>query len=248
LPDLLHVAAGWVREAVSVAALTGAGVSAESGVPTFRGKDGLWRTHRAEDLATPAAFARDPLLVWEWYRHRQRIVAGAAPNAAHHAFLRLEQGKPGFTLLTQNVDGLHRRAGSEKLVELHGNLFRARSPSDGCTRMLTGDEEDPIPLCPHGHRMRPDVVWFGEALPREALAEAERASLSASVFLVVGTSAVVYPAASFAALAEASGARIVEINVEETPITASADVSLRGKAAEILPALLSAALSEPERV
>lgn len=239
--DRLTLAAAWIREAPSVAALTGAGISAESGVPTFRGKDGLWRTHRAEELATPGAFARDPLLVWEWYRYRQRIIAGARPNAGHEALAGLERGARDFTLITQNVDGLHARAGSSRIVELHGNIFRARCPVDGSLRDLAGDEPETIPLCPRGHAMRPDVVWFGEALPEGAIALAESASRRAAVFLVVGTSAVVYPAASFATIAKQSGARLVEVNVEETPLTGAADLALRGKAAEILPLLVPGA-------
>ncbi len=237
MSEPMEFAAGWMREAESIAVLTGAGVSAESGVPTFRGADGLWRKHRAEDLATPAAFARDPVLVWEWYRWRQRIIAAAEPNAAHRALVRIERAKRLFTLITQNVDGLHRRAGSVRVVELHGNIFRARCPVDGSTRALTGAEEETIPLCANGHRMRPDVVWFGEALLEDAIAEAHGASVRASVFLVVGTSALVHPAASFPLLASTSGARVIEVNIEESPLSSHADLSLRGKAAEILPSL-----------
>ncbi|MFH1681071.1 MAG: Sir2 family NAD-dependent protein deacetylase, partial [Candidatus Eisenbacteria bacterium] len=186
----------------------------------------------------------DPKLVWEWYRFRQKTIAAAAPNAAHEAIVRIERAKSAFTLITQNVDGLHRRAGSVRVVELHGNIFRALCPFDGSTRALTGEEEEPIPRCAKGHAMRPDVVWYGEVLPEEAIAEAHRASVGASLFLVVGTSALVHPAASFPLLAADSGARLVELNLEESPLTPLADLSFRGKAAEILPPIVERALAE----
>ena len=234
----LSDAALWIGEAAEIAVLTGAGVSAESGVPTFRGTDGLWRKYRAEELATPEAFARDPDLVWEWYRYRQKIIAAAEPNGAHHALAELERRTERFTLITQNVDGLHLRAGSQCVVELHGNIFRARSPEDGEIRTLTGAEEETIPLSSKGNRMRPDIVWFGEALPMKAIEAAHGASESADLFLVVGTSAIVHPAASFPLLARESGAKLIEVNPEETPLTPAVNLSLRGKAAEILPMII----------
>ncbi|MFH1279373.1 MAG: NAD-dependent deacylase [Candidatus Eisenbacteria bacterium] len=245
MEDHANLAARWLAGAGSIVALTGAGVSAESGIPTFRGEGGLWRTYRAEDLATPSAFARDPILVWEWYRYRQGICAAAAPNAAHAALARIEERAPGFTLITQNVDGLHRRAGSRNLVEVHGDIFRARCTVCGANRELTGAEEETIPACPGGHTMRPDIVWFGETLPENAIAKAHRASASADLFLVIGTSAIVYPAASFPLIAKDRGARLVEVNPEETPLTPLADLSFRGKAAEILPLLVDRAFSRP---
>jgi len=237
LQNELARAACWIGEARSIAVLTGAGVSAESGVPTFRGEDGLWRKYRAEDLATPDAYARDPELVWEWYRYRQKIIARAEPNGAHLALASLETLVPSFTLITQNVDGLHRRAGSRNVVEVHGNIFRARSPRDGEVRWLTGEEEE-NPLSLAGDPMRPDVVWFGEMLPAGAIREAEEASRAADLFLVVGTSALVYPAASFPILAKESGAKLIEVNLERTPLSSVADLSLLGKAAEIVPMLV----------
>ena len=240
MPDAASVAARWMREAESIAVLTGAGVSAESGIPTFRGPGGLWRSYRAEDLATPEAFARDPDLVWEWYRFRQKAVAKARPNAGHEALARLETCARRFTLITQNVDGLHRRAGSRAVVELHGSILRARCPADGSAHALTGEEPEDL-RCACGRLMRPDVVWFGEPLPEKAVAEAERASREAGLFLVVGTSAVVYPAASFPLLARSSGGRVIEVNVEETPLTSVADLSIRGAAAEVLPRLVEEA-------
>ena len=226
------------------AALTGAGISAESGVPTFRGPGGYWRNHRPEDLATPGAYARDPGLVWEWYLHRRRLIAACEPNAAHRALARLEALLPSFTLITQNVDGLHRRAGSSDPVELHGNLFRARCDRDGERRMGDGSEGEEPPLCRAGHPMRPDVVWFGEALPEEAIARAHEAAVGADLFLVVGTSALVHPAAALPVLALQGGARVVEINPEETGLTPHVDLSLRGKAAEILPAIVERAFPD----
>ncbi len=230
----------WIREASSIAVLTGAGVSAESGVPTFRGAGGLWNQYRAEQLATPGAFERDPRLVWEWYEWRRGVLRKAEPNAGHVALARLERTKSRFTLITQNVDSLHELAGSRNVVKLHGDLC-----IDRCTvcRSETRWSGDPRPLPPHcgacGGLLRPGVVWFGEALPPEAWERAGQAACAADVFLVVGTSAVVYPAAGLVPLAKSSGARVIECNMEETPFSSEVDRSLRGKAGEILPRLIS---------
>ena len=222
-----------------VAVLTGAGVSAESGVPTFRGADGLWRRHRAEDLATPEAFQRDPKLVWEWYDWRRQLVARCEPNPAHQAIAHLERQFPEFLLITQNVDGLHPRAGSVRMVELHGSLWRVRCLAEGKT---TEHLEVPLPSLPPrcgcGGLLRPDVVWFGEPLPEQALQRAFRAAETSDVFLVVGTSAVVQPAASLPAIARRHGAYVVEVNLEPTDLSSRADESHHGKAGEILPRLL----------
>lgn len=231
---------GLTRQAL-VTVLTGAGVSAESGVPTFRGKDGLWRTYRAEELATPEAFDSDPTTVWEWYDYRRQIVAARQPNPAHHAITQLDSALPNFLLITQNVDGLHGRAGTKRIVELHGNLFRVR-----CTREGTTFEHHEVPLsevpprCRCGALLRPDVVWFGEGLPRAACEEAFAASGQCRLMLVVGTSAVVQPAASMPVLAKQSGAYVIEINPDPTPITGYVDLHLPGKAGEILPAVAEA--------
>lgn len=229
----------WLAEATNVAVLTGAGISAESGVPTFRGDGGLWREYKAEDLATPEAFARDPKLVWEWYDWRRGVIAKAAPNAAHKALVDLERRKPGFTLITQNVDGLHDLAGSGKMLKLHGDIWRMRCLECGAN---FPNRRVPLPkLPPHcacGGMARPGVVWFGEPLPEGMMKEAEHAVTSAQVFLVIGTSAVVYPAAGLIPYAKQSGARVIEINTEATPATAIVDCALQGPASEILPALL----------
>lgn len=242
MKDALTTLAARIKSARRLSILTGAGVSAASGVPTFRGQDGLWRQHRAEDLATPDAFARNPRLVWEWYAWRRERIAPLEPNAAHRAIATLEGRADAFLLATQNVDGLHQGAGSCRVVELHGSLWRVRCT--GCGR-LEEDRRVPLaelpPRCACGALLRPDVVWFGEGLPEGAVAEAWGAAESAEVVLVVGTSSLVYPAAALPRVAQGHGAFVVEVNPEETPLTASAHVSLRGKAAEIVPVLLEAA-------
>jgi NAD-dependent deacetylase len=240
--DALAEAAARLRGARRVLALTGAGVSAESGVPTFRGQDGLWRQFRAEDLATPQAFARDPKLVWEWYAWRREIMAPLRPNAAHAALARLEGSVPSFLLATQNVDGLHSVAGSRRLVELHGSVWRLRCV--GCGQAAE-DRRVPLPQlpprCACGTVLRPDVTWFGEMLPPEAVEVAVGAARSAEVVLVIGTSSIVYPAAALPEMARAAGGYVIEVNTEPTPLTVSAHVSLRGPAAELVPALVAAA-------
>lgn len=221
-----------------LAVLTGAGISAESGVPTFRGEAGLWRNFRPEELATPAAFRRAPALVWEWYEWRRGLIGQCRPNAAHHTLVEMEQAIPHFTLITQNVDGLHRLAGSRRVIELHGNIWRMR-----CTRQgsITDRRDHPLseipPRCECGALLRPDVVWFGENLPPEALQAAFDAAQSCQVMLVIGTSGVVEPAALLPRVAQGSGARVIEINVEATPISRDADETILGPAAVELPRL-----------
>ena len=229
----------WLECASSVAVLTGAGISAESGIPTFRGPGGLWRERRPEDLATPRAFARDPKLVWEWYDWRRSVVAQAQPNAGHIALAEIERRARSFTLITQNVDGLHDRAGSRQVLKVHGDIWTIRCSSCGSEREDKRPSlPDLPPRCACGALERPGVVWFGEALPPDVWRRAEHAARTAQVLLVIGTSAVVYPAAGLVAQAQSSGARVVEINIAETPVSASVDESLRGPAAEILPQLL----------
>jgi len=221
-----------------VAVLTGAGVSAESGIPTFRGPGGLWRNFRPEELATPEAFARDPRLVWEWYAWRREIIAAARPNAAHLVLARMEEFYPDFTLITQNIDGLHQAAGSKNVVELHGNIWRVRCLREG--RIMEHREVPPAripPLCECGGLLRPDVVWFGEALPEEELSRAFAAAESCEVMLVVGTSGVVQPAASLPYLVRRRGGAVIEFNTERTPISQIATRSFFGPAARVLPEL-----------
>lgn len=220
-------------------ALTGAGISAESGVPTFRGSGGFWENQRLEDLATPEGFARDPRRVWAWYDDRRRQIASCQPNPGHHALARYGRLHSDFTLVTQNIDGLHRAAGSPRIIELHGDLFRVRCIEEGGSRE---DRRVPLPeippRCDCGSLLRPDVVWFGEVLPERAMRDAGEASHAAELFLVIGTSALVYPAAALPEIARKRGAYLVEINIESTPLTPHADEVLRGPASAILPDLL----------
>jgi NAD-dependent protein deacetylase/lipoamidase len=235
----LAQARDWLADARSVAVLTGAGISAESGIPTFRGPGGLWNNHRPEDLATPEAFARDPKLSWQWYDWRRQRVAAAQPNAGHRALARLESAGAQFALITQNVDGLHRAAGSRNVIELHGSIWRLRCLD--CA-LETDNREAPLreipPRCACGGLLRPGVVWFGEALPAHAIERAVHAARECDVFLVCGTSAVVYPAAALPERALAAGARVIEVNLEETPFSRFADLTLRGQCGELLPQII----------
>ncbi len=229
-----------LRDASSVLVLTGSGISSESGLPTFRGVGGLWRTHRVEELASPEGFERDPVLVWTWYNERKAAHSRAVPNAGHLALAQLETLVPDFTLATQNVDSLHLRAGSRNVVELHGDLREARCSKCDARRPLGGDGL-PFDEIEHscGGRMRPNIVWFGEPLPPEVWRRAESAASAADVILVVGTSAVVYPAAALATRYNTS-AFVVEINPEETAITGRVDVAIRANASEALPVIVNA--------
>jgi NAD-dependent deacetylase len=232
----------FLRSSTHVAALTGAGVSQESGLRTFRDPmDGIWAQHRPEDLATSEAFERNPELVWQFYAARRLKSGEVQPNAGHYALVEMERHLQHFTLLTQNVDSLHWRAGSKSVIELHGNITRIIC-SRGCG-VFTEWEEIPgkSPTCPTcGSKLRPDVVWFGEVLQREILETAIEASRRCNVFLSIGTSGLVQPAANLPMLAKKNGAVIVEINVEETPLTPSVDYYFRGKSGEILPELVKA--------
>jgi len=232
-----------LRAGRSIAVLTGAGISAESGVPTFRdAQAGLWAKFDPRELATPSAFARNPKLVWDWYAWRRALVADARPNAGHRALAALERRIPDFLLITQNVDGLHQAAGSAKVVELHGNIRRVKCSRD-CGVVASWDDAGPDepPRCKScGAFLRPDVVWFEETLPPDALARAESAAQRCDVLLVVGTSAEVHPAAALPLSAQRCGATVVEINPEATMLSDRADHVLRGPAGVVLPALFDA--------
>ncbi len=241
IADPMQRAAASLSNAQVVLAVTGAGISAESGIPTFRGAGGLWKGFKAEDLATPQAFAASPERVWEWYQWRQGICSQATPNAAHHALVTLEQQCPDFLLATQNVDGLHPRAGSQSLVELHGCIDKSRCTQ--CNQVQdVSFESGPIPTCQEcGAMTRPHILWFGETywpgIIEDAVAHAQRAH----VVLVVGTSGRVWPPIAIALKAQECGATLIEINPEESELTSRADIWLRGRASELLPALVSAA-------
>jgi NAD-dependent deacetylase len=230
-----------LRKARRVAVLTGAGVSAESDVPTFRDPQGLWASFKPEELATPEAFRRNPKLVWEWYDGRRQRLHTVIPNPGHLALAEMEQRVPEFTLVTQNVDGLHQRAGSRRVIELHGNITRTKCFNEDTLVDKWEETGEVPPRCPHcGGLLRPDVVWFGEMLPIEAIKEAEQASESCDVFFSVGTSTLVYPAAGLPFAALSADAVVVEVNPQATPLTESASFSLRGASGRVLPALVKA--------
>lgn len=223
-----------------IVAFTGAGISAESGIPTFRGPSGLWRNFSPEKLASPKAFANDPRLVWEWYDWRRQIIHKAQPNPGHRALVELERrAKDRFTLVTQNVDGLHDRAGSGNIIKLHGDIWRVRCMACGLEQRNDQVPMEPLPpRCPCGGVLRPAVVWFGETLPVDAWEQATEAARRAQVFLVIGTSLAVYPAAGLAEVANRSGARVAVVNPDPTPADELAQWVMRGPAGEILPRLL----------
>ena len=228
----------------AIAVLTGAGISAESGIPTFRdAMTGLWSRFRPEDLATPEAFRRDPKTVWDWYSERRKRVGDAEPNAGHRALARLEeiavQRGASFDLVTQNVDGLHRAAGSRRVHELHGNIRRVKCFERGHAAQTWDDEGEIPPRCRVcGSMLRPDVVWFGEMLPDGGLEQAMRSASRCDVFLSVGTSGLVEPAASLPFVALDARATVIEVNPQPTPLTASASIALAGAAGSVLPRLL----------
>jgi NAD-dependent deacetylase len=235
-----------LKHSNAIFVLTGAGISAESGIPTFRGADGLWKNYSVTDLATPEAFARNPALVWEWYRWRREIILRAKPNAAHTALVEIEKKLKKFLLLTQNVDNLHQRAGSKNVLELHGNIFRSRCVACGtvvkheialnCSRLInqTSDSLENLPKCNCGGLLRPDVVWFGEPIQQDAWNQSLVFLNEADTAIICGTSGVVWPAAAIPQIAKTTGVKTIEINLEPTPITPIVDASLLGKASEIL--------------
>lgn len=217
---------------------TGAGISAESGIPTFRGKDGIWNKLKPEELANFDAFMRNPQMVWEWYNHRKKIIHEAKPNKGHLAIAELQNYFNEVTVITQNIDNLHTRAGSKKVFELHGNIER-----NFCVNCKTFYNEelnfsDGVPKCKCGGLIRPDVVWFGEYLPQDQFIGGEKAAANSDIFFVVGTSAVVYPAAGLIFTAKQAGSFIVEINIEETEISSVCNASFFGESGKILPDII----------
>jgi NAD-dependent deacetylase len=224
------------RKPRRVVAFTGAGVSADSGVPTFRGAEGLWRTFRAEDLATPEAFDRDPLLVWEWYQSRRELIARAQPNAAHNAIARL----PQTTVVTQNIDNLHTRSGAKDVIELHGNIFRVRCVREGTTTFREHPFDELPPRCECGALLRPDVVWFGEMLPEAALARASAAIMGADLLLVIGTSGIVYPAAGLVSLHQGLS---IEVNPQASGVSSVCGFAISARAADAVPVLVEAVMN-----
>ncbi len=229
-----------LKNAKSIAVLTGAGVSAESGIKTFRDPDGIWSKLNPAELASMSGFLKNPKIVWEWYRQRLDVINSTKPNPGHYAIAEMEQIFPNFTLITQNVDRLHQNAGSENVLELHGNIVENHCSK--CKLFFTGKTNLPngeVPICPIcGGNIRPSVVWFGEDLPYQALANAELAAKNSQVFFTVGTSAEVFPAANLPLIAKDSGAYVVEINPNKTSITTYLDLHLAGASGEILPELL----------
>jgi NAD-dependent deacetylase len=235
---MLEEARAAVQGATRIAVLTGAGVSAESGIPTFRSNGGFWRNNRFQDLATPEGFARDPKFVWQWYEERRRGIAETHPNAGHEALALMEERTPDFTLITQNVDGLHDAAGSKNVIRLHGDIWTLRCTKCGTERVSRDPLNDLPPYCGCGGMLRPGVVWFGEDLPPGSMERASDAARRAEVLIVAGTSAQVYPAAGLIPLALRSGATVIEINPEETDFSGDVTIALRGQSAGILPQLI----------
>ncbi|MCD6559686.1 MAG: NAD-dependent deacylase [Palaeococcus sp.] len=252
---MIEEAAKLIAHSRFLIAFTGAGISAESGIPTFRGHGGLWENYRVEEVATPEAFRRNPSLVWDFYKMRIRKMKDAKPNKAHLALAELEKMGILKAVITQNIDDLHRRAGSENVIELHGNIYRVKCTSCDYRENLKESgrldeflDEDELPGCPKcGSLLRPDVVWFGEPLPEQALDEAFNLARRADLCLVIGTSAQVFPAAYIPMLVKDEGGRIIEINPDNTGITHLADIILRGKAGEIMDGLLEKIRHEVRR-
>jgi len=240
--EVIRQAAAALAAARHVCVLTGAGISAESGIPTFRdAQEGLWARYDPMDLATPEGFERDPELVWRWYEWRRELIRRAQPNAGHHALVALAGRVPTLTLVTQNVDGLHQRAGSIGVIEYHGNILRDRCTVEQVvverSRLASGG----LPRCAScGGLLRPDVVWFGEMIPRAALLAADAAAEECDLFLSIGTSSLVYPAAGLAETALRRGATVIEINPNPTDLTRHATLCLRGSSGRLLPVLLAA--------
>ena len=226
-----------IENSKKITVLTGAGISAESGIPTFRGSDGLWNNLNPQDIATPEAYNNDPKLVWEWYDWRRRIIDKASPNHGHLALAEIERQKEKFTLITQNIDGLHQVAGSQNIIELHGNIWETRCVNCG---LVARNYEVPLPDLPPkcsqcGEMVRPNVVWFGEIIPMELIDTALLAIEESDLMMIIGTSGVVEPAASMGLLAKQSYKKVLEINLDQTPNTAIYDISIQAKSGAVLP-------------
>lgn len=236
--DIPGALVGALRDARHICVLTGAGISAESGVPTFRdAQHGLWAKYDPHELATPEAFEENPALIWKWYRWRRELVLKAEPNPGHRALASLTGLVPRLTLVTQNVDGLHQRAGNGEVIEFHGNLFEDRCHAEGC--VVASGQDVEVPVCPRcGAMLRPGVVWFGEAIPEIALNESFAAAADCNVFLSIGTSSLVYPAAGLADIARENGAVVAEINPTPTLRAVSYDFSIAANAGAALPKLV----------
>jgi NAD-dependent deacetylase len=239
MEDSLSQLAGRIQSASCISLLTGAGISAASGVPTFRGEEGLWKSYSPQELATPEAFQRDPRLVWEWYDWRRGLISKCLPNAAHQVLSAWSKRYEDFNLITQNVDGLHEKAGTENVIRFHGSIWEVFC-SDRCPSSPSRWINDTVPLeeippaCPYcGGLIRPGVVWFGEGIDNEVL-DRSSAAMDCDIFLTVGTAAVVYPAAGLVAEAHRRGAFTVEINLEETPASGAVDLSIQGPAEVVL--------------
>ncbi len=229
-----------LRSSRHVCVLTGSGISAESGVPTFReAQTGLWEKYDPQQLATPEAFLDDPALIWNWYRWRRDLVEKVEPNAGHRALVDIQTQVNEFTLITQNVDGLHQRAGSQNVIEFHGNLFEDRCFVEDCVVKDAIDTSNDVPTCPEcGGNVRPGVVWFGESIPKNALHDAMQAASDCELFFSIGTSSLVWPAAGLAESARADGATIVEINPNSTPLSSMSNFCFNDLAGTVLPELL----------
>lgn len=225
--------------AKSIVFFTGAGISEESGIPTFRGKDGIWNKLKPEELANFNAFLKNPKLVWEWYQHRKDIINNCQPNPAHKIIAETQNSFDRIAVITQNIDNLHKRAGSKTVYELHGNI--ERNYCINCKKEYGEDVplKDGLPKCGCGGLVRPDVVWFGEYLPQDVFQASEKEAENCDVFFIVGTTGIVYPAASIIYLAKSSGAYLIEVNIIETEVSSSADKSFFGKAGEVLPLIFS---------
>lgn len=230
-----------LANAKNIGVLTGAGISAESGIATFRGHDGLWKKFKPEELASIDAFLKNPELVWEWYEHRRKIIHNVKPNPAHFTLVEMETFYPELTISTQNVDGLHILAGSKNILELHGNILNNRCNNCGKIFKKIGFKKGkPLPQCECGGMIRPDVVWFGETLPAKVLEESFNVAAKSDIYFSIGTSSIVYPAAMLPIEAKQYGAYVIEINLEKTSLSSRVQASFLGKAGEILPELWQA--------